>query len=257
MKKLIVRALSGLVFVLVVCAFIFMAEFGHAALFLLVGIISLGEFYRALSNQGVKLSAPLGIIVGAMLYLVVTGMVLFNLSSLFLLLIVPLFMVVFLAHLWKKVAKPFESIAYTICGMVYVAIPLSLTILLAKPIFMDSEVVMSEYSPLTMLGILVLQWVSDSFAYLTGVCIGKHPLFPRHSPKTFAISPSLICFHCFGRLSYRYIFIHTLHCCGLDGDGCHGSRYRYTGRFGRIDVQAQYGYKRYRQYYTRTWWIVG
>jgi phosphatidate cytidylyltransferase len=34
-----------------------------------------------------------------------------------------------------------------------------------------------------MLGILVLQWVSDSFAYLTGVCIGRHPLFKRHSPK--------------------------------------------------------------------------
>lgn len=183
MKKLIVRALSGLVFVLVVCGFIFFGEFGHAALFLLVSIISLGEFYRALSKQGVKLSAPLGVVVGTMLYLVVTGVVVFDLSSLFLLSIIPLFMVVFLAHLWKKTEKPFESIAYTICGVVYVCIPLSLTIFLAKPIFMDSEVVMFEYLPLTMLGILVLQWVSDSFAYLTGVCIGKHPLFPRHSPK--------------------------------------------------------------------------
>ncbi|MBR7167226.1 MAG: phosphatidate cytidylyltransferase [Bacteroidales bacterium] len=183
MKKLIVRALSGLVFVLVVCGFIFFGEFGHAALFLLVSIIGLGEFYRALSKQGVKLSAPLGVVVGTMLYLVVTGVVVFNLSSLFLLSIIPLFMVVFLAHLWKKTEKPFESIAYTICGVVYVSIPLSLTIFLAKPIFMDSEVVMFEYLPLTMFGILMLQWVSDSFAYLTGVCIGKHPLFPRHSPK--------------------------------------------------------------------------
>ena len=108
MKKLIVRALSGLVFVLVVCGFIFFGEFGHAALFLLVSIISLGEFYRALSKQGVKLSAPLGVVVGTMLYLVVTGVVVFNLSSLFLLSIIPLFMVVFLAHLWKKTEKPFD-----------------------------------------------------------------------------------------------------------------------------------------------------
>jgi phosphatidate cytidylyltransferase len=34
-----------------------------------------------------------------------------------------------------------------------------------------------------MLGVMVLQWVSDTFAYLTGICIGKHPLFKRHSPK--------------------------------------------------------------------------
>ena len=183
MKKFLTRVLSGFVFVVIVCTCILLGEFGHAALFLFVSMVCLHEFYRALSNQGVKVSAPMGITIGALVYLTVSCMILFELSSMLLLVLIPLFMVVFLLHLWKNVEKPFESISYTLCGIVYVCIPLSLTLLLAKPIYMSTDVIAYLYLPLNILGILVLQWVSDSFAYLTGVCIGKHPLFPKHSPK--------------------------------------------------------------------------
>ncbi|MCB0856159.1 MAG: phosphatidate cytidylyltransferase, partial [Bacteroidetes bacterium] len=41
----------------------------------------------------------------------------------------------------------------------------------------------SEYDPSLPLGILLLTWVLDSGAYFAGRWLGKHPLFPRISPK--------------------------------------------------------------------------
>ena len=40
-----------------------------------------------------------------------------------------------------------------------------------------------NYQPLYILGIFILIWVNDSFAYLTGKNFGKHKLYSRISPK--------------------------------------------------------------------------
>jgi len=39
------------------------------------------------------------------------------------------------------------------------------------------------YEPIFILGIFILIWVNDTFAYLTGKQIGKHKLYERISPK--------------------------------------------------------------------------
>ena len=40
-----------------------------------------------------------------------------------------------------------------------------------------------EYTPLLLLGTLILVWINDSFAYLIGKNFGKQKLFPSISPK--------------------------------------------------------------------------
>ena len=92
----------------------------------------------------------------------------------------PLLFLLFLYQLWQCDERPFESIAYTVLGVVYIAFPLAFTHLLAKPSFIEGH---TEFMPWVMLGVMVLQLTSDTFAYLTGISIGRHPLFARHSPK--------------------------------------------------------------------------
>ena len=183
MKKFITRTLSGLVFVTIVIGAIFGGQYSHALLFLFVSIVCLYEFYRALKNKGIKANNIMGIIVGSLVYGTIASVVLFKLPITTLLITLPLLFVIWISQLWQKTENPFESISYTLCGVIYISIPLSLTLFIAKPMFLNDANEVLVYSPVVMLGILILQWVSDTFAYLTGVCIGKHPLFKRHSPK--------------------------------------------------------------------------
>lgn len=179
MKKLITRTLSAFVFAIIVIGAIFMGQYAYSLLFLFVSIVCMNEYYRALQNKGIKVNAIEGIIIGSIMYCIAASVSLFNYSPVMLLLLFPTLLLLWILQLWKSDENPFQTISYTACGVVYISIPLAATLFLAKPTFIG----ISDYTPLVMLGILVLQWVSDSFAYLTGVCIGRHPLFKRHSPK--------------------------------------------------------------------------
>lgn len=179
MKKLITRTLSAFVFAIIVIGAIFMGQYAYSLLFLFVSIVCMNEYYRALQNKGIKVNAIEGIIIGSIMYCITASVSLFNYSPVMLLLLFPTLLLLWILQLWKSDENPFQTISYTACGVVYISIPLVATLFLAKPTFIG----ISDYTPLVMLGILVLQWVSDSFAYLTGVCIGRHPLFKRHSPK--------------------------------------------------------------------------
>ncbi len=57
----------------------------------------------------------------------------------------------------------------------YLALPLGLGLLLP---FQGGE-----YSPFILISIFAAIWANDTFAYLVGRAIGKHPLSPKYSPK--------------------------------------------------------------------------
>lgn len=183
MKKLITRALSGLVFITIVIGAIFLGQYAHAILFLFVSIGCMIEFYTALINKGVDINIKIGVIVGTIIYATIISVALFNGSFASLLITIPVLFLIWILQLWQKNQKPFETISYTLCSAIYIAVPLALTIHVAKPMFLTTTVTQLAYYPFIMLGVMILQWVSDTFAYLTGICIGKHPLFKRHSPK--------------------------------------------------------------------------
>ena len=183
MKKLITRALSGLVFITIVIGAIFLGQYAHAILFLFVSIGCMIEFYTALINKGVDINIKIGVIVGTIIYATIISVALFNGSFASLLITIPVLFLIWILQLWQKNQKSFETISYTLCGAIYIAVPLALTIHVAKPMFLTTTVTQLAYYPFIMLGVMILQWVSDTFAYLTGICIGKHPLFKRHSPK--------------------------------------------------------------------------
>ena len=41
----------------------------------------------------------------------------------------------------------------------------------------------NDYNPKIIIGLFILIWTNDTFAYLVGKSIGKHKLYERISPK--------------------------------------------------------------------------
>ncbi|MEL6676956.1 MAG: phosphatidate cytidylyltransferase, partial [Bacteroidota bacterium] len=76
-----------------------------------------------------------------------------------------------------KEKEPIQQLSVMMLAGIYVFIPLYLFYDIAVP------AVSSDYNFWLPLGILLLTWVLDSFAYFSGRLFGKHPLFPRISPK--------------------------------------------------------------------------
>ena len=88
----------------------------------------------------------------------------------------PLSTLVFLIKLYKKSdVEPFTNIAFTFLGVIYVAIPFSLLHLAAF--------VKGTYNFEIILGTLLIQWASDTGAYVAGINFGRRKLFERVSPK--------------------------------------------------------------------------
>jgi len=68
-------------------------------------------------------------------------------------------------------------VASTVLGVVYVAVPMSVMILI--PLLLAGR----EWSPWYFLFYLFIVWGNDVFAYLVGITLGRHRLCERISPK--------------------------------------------------------------------------
>jgi phosphatidate cytidylyltransferase len=90
----------------------------------------------------------------------------------FLLFLFPVWMMV--AELFRKKEKPFENIAYTVLGFIYIGIPFVLVVMAFSP-------VIGDYKFQWVLSYFLLLWISDSFAYVWGKLLGKHKLAPNIS----------------------------------------------------------------------------
>lgn len=91
------------------------------------------------------------------------------------LLLLPLMLI---AELYYKSPTPFRNVALNVFGILYIIVPFALLNIFFLPVLSP----VGDY-PAILLGIFILLWVYDSFAYLFGVWLGKHRLFERHSPK--------------------------------------------------------------------------
>ncbi len=147
---------------------------------LMAVVVTLGilEFYRLIDATQLKANKALGVAT-SLLLLAITCLYAIGYSNIGLFwIIVPLISAVFVAELYRKHSAPFQNIAITLFGVLYIAVPFSLLIL-----FGFSEQTFSGYQPTLVIGFFFLLWANDTGAYLTGISIGKHPMFPRISPK--------------------------------------------------------------------------
>lgn len=172
LQNLIIRALSGAVFVVLMLGAIDLSSFYFGVVFFIFTFLGLNEFYTLTSTiQGVKVNKWLAILGGLMLF-VLSFCVGFGYCSpqwyALYLIYIP---ILYIPELYRTEGTPIQNIAVSMMGHLYVALPFSLLCLI-EPI--SNELVLAFF---------VLIWASDTGAYLVGVCIGKHKMFERISPK--------------------------------------------------------------------------
>lgn len=97
----------------------------------------------------------------------------------FLVAAIPLIILMFILELYRKAALPLMNIALTILGLLYVVVPFILLSFSAN-IQVNGKM---EYLPKLILGYLVILWMFDTGAYLTGSWLGRTKFFERVSPK--------------------------------------------------------------------------
>nr|WP_255489391.1 phosphatidate cytidylyltransferase [Dysgonomonas sp. 216] len=176
---MITRILTGIVFVAVLLGSILYNQYTFAIVLGTIQILALIEFYGLLSNNaGVKTSKYLNIVGGFLLF--AGAFLYFSGVESSLIVVVPYILyllILFASELYLKRANPLESLAYSLLGQIYVALPYALLSYMAFGY--ESGVYHSVY----ILGLFLFIWVNDSFAYLFGVTLGKHRMFERISPK--------------------------------------------------------------------------
>jgi phosphatidate cytidylyltransferase len=190
LRNLIVRTVSGAVLLAVVFAAAWYGMITYKILLLGIALVGVEEFYRLAARRGAEPQTIMGLIAtiaflnsGFLLYYIIydSGCCATTCVWNF---IAPLLLVfvifgVFVIEVFRNRPTPIFNIAATLMGVIYVALPM--TIMLFIPAMLKGDG--ATWSPWYFLWYLFLVWGNDVFAYLTGVCFGKHKMCPRLSPK--------------------------------------------------------------------------
>jgi len=161
----------------------------HPVSFFIVGAVMIAgtqrEYYIMVSNTGVRPQLVTGIISGFLLYVISTTVALGWLSRNWFLAMIPVISIVMVIELFRKVERPFDSLAHTFFSILYTALPFSMFPFAAfghsglSPLVPMDGI---EFSPGIIVGFFLLLWTNDTGAYLVGSLLGRHRLFERISP---------------------------------------------------------------------------
>jgi phosphatidate cytidylyltransferase len=88
----------------------------------------------------------------------------------------PFIATIFFVELYRDKSTPFQNIALTILGLVYVLMPFAAWVSYLYP-------ARGIYNSHIILGYFFILWTNDTGAYLTGSAFGRHKLWERISPK--------------------------------------------------------------------------
>lgn len=178
MNNFFKRAITGALFVVVLMGSILWHPISFAVLFSVVVVLGIAEFYKLLKPKDIHPQKYVGIIFGLLIFLAAFQNAQNYLHSAAMMLLIPAFAGIFILELFRNKPNPFHNIAFTILGIAYIAVPISLINSLVYP-----DYITMKYNPEILIGYFVLIWTCDTGAYLTGITVGKHPMYKRISPK--------------------------------------------------------------------------
>ncbi len=180
MKNLIVRSITGVLFVaiVVVC---FMEALSMLVIFALVTGMTVWEF-TGLANdiEDVQVNRLISTVAGVYFHFAVAGFCTgLTPSAVFIPYLVTL-IYLFVSGLYTNNKNVVNDWAYTMLGQMYIVLPFSMINVLA---FMSGNDGQAHYNYLIPLSVFVFLWTNDTGAYCSGSLFGKHKLFPRISPN--------------------------------------------------------------------------
>lgn len=212
MKNVIIRSISGIVYIAVIVAAIFSGWKAFYGLTSLMAIFAVLEYTTMSAPENENVSAmryvALGLdVAGAMTLVWLPALQTLGLGvGLALLLLYVLLR--FSAALYDHRSEAVNFTAKSVLGVMYVGVPLAAL----NSIY--------TYGPESMNHVFVLLifitiWLNDTGAFCFGSSLGKHRLFERHSPKkswegfwggmACCIGFGVLCFYCYNTINFTLI----------------------------------------------------
>lgn len=178
------RTISGAVFIAIITGSILLHPFAYAGVTVVVIVWAMLEYYDIVTKDRVHAGKFIGVLSGVAVFAAgffyAQGMVTGDVFLFF----IPLLVILFIGHLYSTDHYSFRALAYTLTGVVYIALPFALCNGIVFPSadgrFLNPD---DKYVPDILLGFFILLWTNDTFAYLTGMIFGRRRLFERISPK--------------------------------------------------------------------------
>jgi len=177
MKNLIIRTISGLLFLVIMVSAILYDHITFWAVSCIIVAIGMYEFFNLTIPKADAAQKSISMFAGIILlsFILVPPYEVFeSLANFFLMIIVCLFTLIPIIELYKKSEKPFENIALLVLPIIYIAVPFT---------FLNFAYVAFDKRGFFVLAFFIFVWASDVGAYCFGMLFGKHKLFPRISPK--------------------------------------------------------------------------
>lgn len=179
-KNLIIRAITGAVFVAIMVVGISFRPDVMILLFAAITGLTIWEFTGLVNqSENVAVNRFISTAAGIYFFLAVAGYCSgLTPSAAF----VPyLLTVVYLlvSELYLKQTNPINNWAYTMLSQMYIALPFSMINVLAFRSTPDGNVTFEWLLPLSL---FIFLWTNDTGAYCSGSLLGRHKLFPRTSP---------------------------------------------------------------------------
>jgi phosphatidate cytidylyltransferase len=170
MKEILRRLITGAVYVILLLSAVFMSSDAFDFLFMIFGLACLYEYKRLVQLRGYHVFIAYLALWWAYIYLI-HDRVLINI----LMFVTITVNFALLYYLFSKKEKLFNTLQKFFIGLFYIGGGcIFLTMIPYK------ENIFAKY---LIMGIFILIWVNDSFAYIVGRTLGRRKLFPAVSPK--------------------------------------------------------------------------
>lgn len=170
MKELLRRSITGIVYVFLLLAAIFLSSDAFDFLFMVFGLGCLYEFKRLVKIRGYYVFIAYLALWWLYIYFITDMLPVYSLLGATLLVDVFLLIYLFAGKDYKlnDISKFLYGIFYIGGGCIFLTlIPYRL----------------EGFDELLIMGVFIIIWVNDSFAYLVGKSLGRTKLFPSISPK--------------------------------------------------------------------------
>ncbi len=203
MKNLILRSLSGVIYVGLIIGAILAGETAFMWLCFALIVLGLIEFSKLTNGEIKYLPLSLDLLFVTLPFI----SILFH-SNALLFLMFPVLITRVVSQLYQPNDKnPLNTIAYSVMGVVYVFLPLLILLFLYI-----------ETSSAIVLAVFIMIWLNDTGAYVVGSWLGRkilpYKMFPRISPKkswagfvgglVFTIISAIVFAECFSEYYRRF-----------------------------------------------------
>lgn len=207
-NNLLTRTLSGAIFVAILISGIIIGYETFLLLMLIIIGLTLNEFYQIVKKSNISPNFSLGLIAGLGTFI---SFFVFALGGyqdvVFLAFPLLIYVGIFISELFRNKSNPFINVAMTLLGVFYIALPFAILNFLVFIQYSNFDGVIFDWY--YILSLFILVWTNDTFAYLTGMSIGKHKFFERISPKkTWEGIIGGVFFACLMSIGLFYLYPH-------------------------------------------------